>query len=129
MLVDFWLENFKLQVGARSGQLHLDMEGMSIVSVYDSAPRHDHFPGEPPVKRRRVVSGHFALRGESPPAPGDDFRMDVDQPLDFAMSFGDFRTCQHLTDKMIHTQQLVGDTGEMNFDSRMRSSEVRCRRL
>lgn len=27
VLVDFWLENFKLQVEARSGQLHLDTDG------------------------------------------------------------------------------------------------------
>lgn len=36
VLVDFWLENFRLQVEARSGQLHLDSEG------------------EPPRKRRKV---------------------------------------------------------------------------
>ena len=28
MLVDFWLENFKVQVEARSGQLVLETEGM-----------------------------------------------------------------------------------------------------
>lgn len=34
MLIDFWLENFRLQVGARSGELRLDVQGMFVVCTF-----------------------------------------------------------------------------------------------
>lgn len=34
VLIDFWLENFRLQVGARSGELRLDVQGVLFVSTF-----------------------------------------------------------------------------------------------
>ncbi|RPD62913.1 hypothetical protein L227DRAFT_497993 [Lentinus tigrinus ALCF2SS1-6] len=72
VLVDFWLENFRLQVNAHSGQLHMSMEG------------------EPPKKRRKVHDTEPGQEAFSP-VRGDDHRMDVDQPLNFGAEYGDFQ--------------------------------------
>ncbi|RPD82524.1 hypothetical protein L226DRAFT_565089 [Lentinus tigrinus ALCF2SS1-7] len=72
VLVDFWLENFRLQVNAHSGQLHMSMEG------------------EPPKKRRKVHDTEPGQEAFSP-VRGDDPRMDVDQPLNFGAEYGDFQ--------------------------------------
>lgn len=93
VLVDFWLENFKLQVGAHSAELHLDMKGAYVEMTYN-VHALTVFTGEPPTKRRRVrdpVTEPFGLDGGSPPRRGHEFAMDVDQPMDFEMGFGDFR--------------------------------------
>ncbi|CDO71589.1 hypothetical protein BN946_scf184911.g59, partial [Trametes cinnabarina] len=66
VLVDFWLENFRIQVEARSGELHLDMHG------------------QPPIKRRKLSD--MAVIDEREGA--DDFRMDVDQGFDY--NLGDY---------------------------------------
>ncbi|KAI0076094.1 hypothetical protein K474DRAFT_1708496 [Panus rudis PR-1116 ss-1] len=55
VLVDFWMENFKLQVEARSGRLHMETEG------------------EPPAKRRRIAEDK------------DDHGIDPDVPLDMEL--------------------------------------------
>ncbi|KAI0778213.1 Rec8 like protein-domain-containing protein [Trametes elegans] len=80
VLIDFWLENFKLQVKARSGELHIEVQG------------------EPPRKRRRISDAAGA--GENPhdvsPLPhADDHRMDVDQDLGLDLGAGDFPDYQH----------------------------------
>ncbi|KAI0724582.1 hypothetical protein C8T65DRAFT_704409 [Cerioporus squamosus] len=84
VLVDFLLENFRLQVNAHSGQLHMEVEG------------------EPPQKRRRVHDTEPG-REASSPVLGNDYGMDVDQPLDFG-----------------HFQNIGND---FDLDARMRSSE------
>ncbi|EIW64648.1 uncharacterized protein TRAVEDRAFT_42055 [Trametes versicolor FP-101664 SS1] len=90
VLIDFWLENFRLQVGARSGELRLDVQG------------------EPPMKRRRISdagpTGEYEGEGRL-----DDLPMDVDQDMGYRMG-GDFADYQNPAD-------------DLNFDSRMRSSE------
>ncbi|KAI0639429.1 Rec8 like protein-domain-containing protein [Trametes polyzona] len=80
VLVDFWMENFKLQVEARSGQLYVEVQG------------------EPPRKRRRL-SDIGERGGEMLPPPAiDDNRMDVDRGLDFGMGGGDFAGFHHPAD-------------------------------
>ncbi|KAI0756960.1 Rec8 like protein-domain-containing protein [Daedaleopsis nitida] len=92
VLVDFWLENFRLQVGARSGQLHLEIEG------------------EPPTKRRRVIDAvsepFFPEHGRdvSSPSHGDPFRMDIDQGPDFEMGF-DLRDDMNLDSRMRSSEE------------------------
>lgn len=34
VLIDFWLENFRLQVGARSGELRLNVQGLFFMSAF-----------------------------------------------------------------------------------------------
>ncbi|TCD71548.1 hypothetical protein EIP91_008929 [Steccherinum ochraceum] len=71
VLVDFWLENFKVQVEARSGQLVLDTEG------------------QPPQKRRRVGEGAVGTGGEvDHPLAADG----ADQQFDFG---GDYPAPAH----------------------------------
>ncbi|TFK93458.1 hypothetical protein K466DRAFT_594355 [Polyporus arcularius HHB13444] len=86
VLVDFWLENFRLQVNARSGQLHMEMEG------------------EPPKKRRKVHDTEPG-REASSPVIGDDHNMDVDQPVDFGGGFGDFQTGFDLDARMRSSEE------------------------
>lgn len=53
VLADFWLENYKIQVEARSGLLHVDVHGKSSwfsVRCHCSSQAAD----EPPKKRRKV---------------------------------------------------------------------------
>ncbi|KAI1797908.1 hypothetical protein LXA43DRAFT_969106 [Ganoderma leucocontextum] len=95
VLVDFWLENFKLHVGAHSGQLHLEVEG------------------EPPRKRRRVSDPSaepffMELGRDGSSSRIGDFGMDVDWSMG-AEDLSDF---------------FPNSFGEdMNLDSRLRSSE------
>ncbi|KAI0335243.1 hypothetical protein GY45DRAFT_1268246 [Cubamyces sp. BRFM 1775] len=93
VLVDFWLENFRLQVEARSGELRVELQG------------------EPPKKRRRLSDNAVAVVAErvSPPL-ADDFRMDVDQDVVLGLGTGDFG-------------DFPPPGGDFNYDSRMRSSE------
>ncbi|KAI0655106.1 Rec8 like protein-domain-containing protein [Cubamyces menziesii] len=93
VLVDFWLENFRLQVEARSGELRVELQG------------------EPPRKRRRL-SDNAVAGVEEPVAPphADDFRMDVDRDAVLGHGAGDFG-------------DYPQPGGDFNFDSRMRSSE------
>ncbi|PSS37763.1 hypothetical protein PHLCEN_2v456 [Hermanssonia centrifuga] len=94
VLVDFWLENFRLQVEARCGQLCLDTQGL------------------PPRKRRRlgdeedevvlVEDGKLYGFGE-----GIDERVDIDFGLDGTA--GNFDTFQ--------------DNSNFQLETRMRSSE------
>ncbi|KAH9858181.1 Rec8 like protein-domain-containing protein [Lenzites betulinus] len=93
VLVDFWLENFRLQVEARSGELHVDIQG------------------EPPRKRPRISDTMLTGgREDASPTRVDDLRMDVDQDMDLGMGVGEFADYQN-------------PTADFNFDSRMRSSE------
>ncbi|KAH8100703.1 Rec8 like protein-domain-containing protein [Cristinia sonorae] len=95
VLIDFWLENFKLQVQARSGQLVLDTEG------------------EPPTKRRRIVSEAIAL-GENLPEftegghGAKEFDTGVNDHFEMRGDYnGEHALNEHLTD----------------LESRLRSSE------
>ncbi|PIL31935.1 hypothetical protein GSI_06639 [Ganoderma sinense ZZ0214-1] len=65
VLVDFWLENFRLHVGAHSGQLHVEVEG------------------EPPRKRRKVQDPSAEpcfvdLGGDGATSRIGDFGVDLD---------------------------------------------------
>ncbi|KAI0363909.1 hypothetical protein BV20DRAFT_65414 [Pilatotrama ljubarskyi] len=95
LLVDFWLENFRLQVEARSGELHMEVQG------------------EPPRKRRKVSDAALAEDGGREPlsaAGADDIHMDVDQNIGLGFEGVDLPDFQTAADGF-------------NFDSRMRSSE------
>ncbi|KAI0669869.1 Rec8 like protein-domain-containing protein [Trametes maxima] len=70
VLVDFWLENFRLQVEARSGELHLEVQG------------------EPPRKRRRISDA--AIEAERERDMFSPARMDVDQDMGLGLGLGDF---------------------------------------
>ncbi|KAI0651884.1 Rec8 like protein-domain-containing protein [Trametes meyenii] len=70
VLVDFWLENFRLQVEARSGELHLEMQG------------------EPPRKRRRISDA--AIEAERERDMFSPARMDVDQDVGLGLGLGNF---------------------------------------
>ncbi|KIM85185.1 hypothetical protein PILCRDRAFT_96366 [Piloderma croceum F 1598] len=73
VLVDFWLENYKVQVEARSGLLHVDV--------------HD----EPPKKRRKIRDPDFedntGKRTEAGEAP-DEWNPDIDMDMDMDMGVG-----------------------------------------
>ncbi|KAH9898372.1 Rec8 like protein-domain-containing protein [Cubamyces lactineus] len=93
VLVDFWLENFRLQVEARSGELRVELQG------------------EPPRKRRRLSDNAIAGVGERVSLPNaDDFQMDVDQDAGFGLGAGNFGDLRKFGE-------------DFNFESRMRSSE------
>ena len=96
VLVDFWLENFRLQVEARSGELRVELQGESGRCSQPPSTNAVH-AGEPPRKRRRL-SDNAVAGVEEPVSPphADDFRMDVDQDAVLghgAGDFGDYREC------------------------------------
>ncbi|KAI0825105.1 Rec8 like protein-domain-containing protein [Trametes gibbosa] len=77
VLVDFWMENFRLQVEARSGELHVEVQG------------------EPPRKRPRISDTALTGVRDASPARVDDFRMDVDQDIGIGMGVGHFTDYQN----------------------------------
>ncbi|KAH9944356.1 uncharacterized protein BXZ73DRAFT_87270 [Epithele typhae] len=81
LLVDFWLENFRLHVGARSGKLHIEMEG------------------EPPRKRLRIHDlDTDAQTVRSPVAEMEPHAMDVDQTFNFELPLSDHH--HHIGDEI-----------------------------
>ncbi|KAL7285330.1 hypothetical protein ACG7TL_000425 [Trametes sanguinea] len=79
VLVDFWLENFRIQVEARSGELHVDVQG------------------EPPRKRRKL-SDMDVMNENEEAARGNGFQMDVDQNLGYDLGGGDYIGFQDVGD-------------------------------
>ncbi|KAJ3551713.1 hypothetical protein NM688_g4549 [Phlebia brevispora] len=101
-LMDFWLENFRLQVKARSGQLH--------VEAY----------GQPPTKRRKVDE---AGTWEGDEAGGDVFSRKQVDDIGVTNTGGDFGTAM---DDQYMGGDMPGAGGDFaNFEAepRLRSSE------
>ncbi|KAI8995657.1 Rec8 like protein-domain-containing protein [Trametes punicea] len=88
VLVDFWLENFRLQVEARSGELRVEVEG------------------QPPRKRRRLSDAAVATGDAIDPARRDNFQMDVDQNLDFGLGGWDFADFQKPGDEFNYDSRM-----------------------
>ncbi|OSD03409.1 hypothetical protein PYCCODRAFT_1466798 [Trametes coccinea BRFM310] len=98
VLVDFWLENFRIQVEARSGELHVDVQG------------------EPPRKRRKL-SDMDVMNDNEEAARGNGFQMDVDQNLGYDLGGGDYIGFQN-----------AGDGYELDFRMRSSEEPGQARR-
>lgn len=90
-LVDFWQENFRIQVEARSGTLHLD-NWPGITYIMPFSPRLNLFcsnAGQPPAKRRKVRASR--PQGETNDdliEPHDDFGNEIDVNMDMDIGMG-----------------------------------------
>lgn len=90
MLVDFWLENFKVQVEARSGLLHVALQGRSTSPVDVSELIQDVKSDEPPRKRRKVQEAEDQNLDAAGNVAFDDWNADpgIGMDMDMVVGFG-----------------------------------------
>jgi len=91
-LVDFWQENFRVQVEARSGNLHIDT-----------------WPGQPPAKRRKVKAtrAQEEINGDIPEPDVWDNRFDIGMDVNMDIEMGDESTMQRETGRL-HSSEEPG---------------------
>lgn len=94
VLVDFWQENFKVQVEARSGALYIHPRGKPRASTSKKKPLTGRlwFIEEPPKKRRKTI--REAVETHEGEVLGDamniypNFDMDIDVDIGVGIGLG-----------------------------------------
>ncbi|KAI0788425.1 hypothetical protein C8Q75DRAFT_768428 [Abortiporus biennis] len=120
VLVDFWTENFRLQVEARSGQLHISTTGRQIVHNLYLMLTFGALAGETPKKRRKM--GDHRMSGD----PNEEIERTIDvdagnndhadpMAVDWDMPYG--------VEGDLGENQFINMQDEYALESRMRSSE------
>ncbi len=95
VLVDFWQENFKVQVEARTGAVLIHPTGTLCWSCVAPCLNTLLASDEPPSKRRKIRNPNtlkeiFTDSAEQP--YNDDFGMDIDMAVDIGRDGMSFRT-------------------------------------